>query len=345
MSRFNAISWGVAIGLSSTVHLMGLAMIPAAPPTDDERASGKQITVSVAVAAANAFPTPDGEVVTEPAMEATAADVEEPVEPVPHDAREVTSPPMQTATAATAAAEATASNLEQAEPDRQIPLSTTIQVARLADQMSSAQLIESTSDATPVESADNAKSVETTDRTEPVDSTSSVEPVATTSTAKPVKTTSTANPVVKVEKKKQTRKTTKPKKAAKKARKRAEQNSTAKRSASSRSKGANNSNAGSRGKSSRAAGRAKLASYLGRVKSKIRRQNRGAKASGVSVVAFSIAGSGSVLSVRLKKSSGNSTLDKAAVRMVRRAAPFGPIPPDAGRRKLSLSVPIRFRLR
>lgn len=349
MSRFNAISWGVAIGLSSTVHLMGLAMIPAAPPTDDERASGEQITVSVAVAAANAFPTPDSEVVTEPAMEASAADVEEPVEPVSHEAREVTSPALQTVAAAT--------------PDRQIPLSTTVQVARLSDQMSSAQLIESTSDATPVESTNsaepvatatstekvertsNAQPVESADSTEPVDTSKNAEPVATTSAAAPVETTRTAKPVVKVEKKTQPRKTTKPRKAAKKARKRAEQNSTAKRSASSRSKGANNSNAGSRGKSSRAAGRAKLASYLGRVKSKIRRQNRGAKASGVSVVAFSIAGSGSVVSVRLKKSSGNLTLDKAAVRMVRRAAPFGPIPPDVGRRRLSLSVPIRFRLR
>ncbi len=326
MSRFSTIKLAIAIVLSSAVHLMVFALMPGAPQIDDERASGDQVTVSVAVAAANAFPTPDSNAVSEPAMEATAAEVEKPLEPVPNDAQEVADPEMQTATEAVAAAEAEVTPSQPKTPGSEPALSTTVQVARLADQLSNAQAIEQTTAAVPVESQSTA---------EPVDSTSS---------AKPVETTDTAKPVVKAKKKTQTKKKAATRKKTKKAKRRAKKNSTARSSASSRRNGANGSNAGSRGKSNRAAGRAKLASYLGRVKSKIRRQNRGAKASGVSVVAFSISGSGSVAAVRLKRSSGNATLDKAAVRMVRRAAPFGPIPSDVGRRKLSLSIPIRFRL-
>ncbi|MEO1158992.1 MAG: TonB family protein [Pseudomonadota bacterium] len=316
--------------------------MPKAPQLDDERASGEQVTVSVAVAAANAFPKPDTNSVTEPAIEATAAEVEKPLEPVPNEAPDVTSPELQTAPEADAAAEAEATPSPAREPTSETALSTTVQVARLADDASRAQLIEDTSSAAPAESSNTA---------EPVESTDSAKPVESSKTVKPVETTDTAKPVAEPRKKKQAnKKIQKKKKAAarkkrKKAKRRAEKNSTARNSASSRRNGSNSSNAGSRGKSNRAAGRARLASYLGRVKSKIRRQNRGAKASGVSVVSFSIAGSGNVVRVRLKRSSGNATLDKAAVRMVRRAAPFGPIPPDVGRRKLSLSVPIRFRLR
>ncbi|MEO9875252.1 MAG: TonB family protein [Anderseniella sp.] len=334
MSRFKPVSLAVAIVLSSAVHLMAFAMMPTAPQLDDERASGDQVTISVAVAAASSFPTPQSKTVTEPAMEATAAEVEQPLEPVPAEASEVTNPEMQVAAEAPAAARMTPS--QPTEVRSETAPSTTVQVARLSDQLSSARVIESTSTATPVENMSTA---------EPVQSTDSAQPVENPEAAKPVETTDSAKPVVKAKKKRQSKKKAKARKKPKKTKRRARKNSTARSSASSRRNGVNINNAGSRGKSSRAAGRAKLASYLGRVKSKIRRQNRGAKASGVSVVSFSIAGSGNVVAVRLKRSSGNSTLDKAAVRMVRRAAPFGPLPPDVGRRKLSLSVPIRFRLR
>lgn len=336
MSRFKPISWAVAIVLSSAVHLAAFAMMPKAPQADDERASGDHVAVSVAVAAANAFPTPDSKAVTEPTMEATEAEVEKPLEPVPAEASEVTNSEMQKAAGATAAAESQVTPSPSAEPKSQPVLSTTVQVARLADQLSSAHPVEQASSATPVESISTA---------EPVEKTNSAKPVENLKAAPPVETTDTAKTVVKASKKKQSKKQAAVRKKNRKAERRVRKNSTARSSARSRRNGANSSNAGSRGKSSRAAGRARLASYLGRVKSKIRRQNRGAKASGVSVVSFSIAGGGNVVAVRLKRSSGNSTLDMVAVRMVRRAAPFGPIPPDVGRRKLSLSVPIRFRLR
>jgi len=334
MSRFSPIKLAIAIGLSSVVHLMVFALMPGAPQIDDERASGDQVTVSVAVAAANAFPKPDSNAVTEPAMEATATEMEEPLDPVQNEAPDVTNPELQTATEAPAAARMAPS--QPTEVKSETAPSTTVLVARLSNQLSRAQVIESTSTATPVESMSTA---------EPVESTNSAKPVESPKAARPVETTDSAKPVVKAKKKKQKKKKATSRKKPKKAKRRAKKNSTAKNSTGSRRNGANSSNAGSRGKSNRAAGHSKLASYLGRVKSKIRRQNRGAKASGVSVVSFSIAGSGNVLGVRLKRSSGNSTLDKAAVRMVRRAAPFGPIPPDVGRRRLSLSVPIRFRLR
>lgn len=336
MSRFSASSWIVAIGLASVIHLAAIVMMPKAPKLDDERAAGQQVAVSVAVAAANAFPTPDTNAVTEPSIAATAAEAEEPIEPVPNQVRDAADPEMYTASETTAAPEPAKTATQPTQVESKAAPSTTVQVARVADEMSRAQRIESTSTAEPEEGPSTA---------EPVDSTNSAKPVNSPSAARPVETTESAKPVVKANKKQQKKKKATVRKKTRKAKLRAKKNSAARNSASSRRDGANSSNAGSRGKSSRAAGRAKLASYLGRVKSKIRRQNRGAKASGVSVVAFSIGGGGSVSRVRLKRSSGNAILDKAAVRMVRRAAPFGPIPPDVGRRKLSLSVPIRFRLR
>lgn len=107
--------------------------------------------------------------------------------------------------------------------------------------------------------------------------------------------------------------------------------------------------AGQRGRSSKSAGTANLSSYLGRVVSRVKRQKRypasarRKKRSGTAIVAFTITRSGSATGIRLRKRSGTSALDKEALAMVRRAAPFGPIPP--GRSRLSLTIPIRFNAR
>ena len=65
-------------------------------------------------------------------------------------------------------------------------------------------------------------------------------------------------------------------------------------------------------------------------------------ASGVVVVAFSLDGSGHLVSVNVARSSGQSDLDAEAIATVRRAAPFPPPPAGAAR---SFSVPLGFRLR
>jgi protein TonB len=59
-------------------------------------------------------------------------------------------------------------------------------------------------------------------------------------------------------------------------------------------------------------------------------------------VAFTVSASGGVTAVRLAGSSGSAVLDKAALDAVRRAAPFPPIPEDAGRSSWSFTVPLVF---
>lgn len=108
---------------------------------------------------------------------------------------------------------------------------------------------------------------------------------------------------------------------------------------------------GDGGRSSTAVGRATLSSYLGRIASKVRRQKRYPKAAlrrktgGTAVVAFTITKRGTVKGVRLKRRSGNEALDREVLNMVRRAAPFPPIPKGTGRSRIALSIPVRFALR
>lgn len=149
----------------------------------------------------------------------------------------------------------------------------------------------------------------------------------------------------KPQKKKKTKVTKSKKKGSKKKRSRASA------AASSSRQGTSRKRAGDGGRSNKAAGRAKLSSYLGRVSSKVRRQKRypaserRKKKGGTVVVAFTITRGGSVTGVRLKRRSGNAALDREVLAMVRRAAPFPPIPREIGRSRLALSIPVRFKSR
>ena len=58
---------------------------------------------------------------------------------------------------------------------------------------------------------------------------------------------------------------------------------------------------------------------------------------GATLVAFSISGGGGLGSVGVARSSGSPALDRAAVQLIRRAAPFPPPPPGA-RRSYQVSV-------
>ncbi|WP_306151301.1 TonB family protein [Roseovarius sp. MMSF_3281] len=94
---------------------------------------------------------------------------------------------------------------------------------------------------------------------------------------------------------------------------------------------------GTRGRK-QAVGNAAASNYPGLV---MRRLSRAGKprvnARGASVVAFRISANGALGSVSLARSSGSSALDRAALRLVRRAAPF-PKPPQGARRSFSIQI-------
>ncbi len=76
-----------------------------------------------------------------------------------------------------------------------------------------------------------------------------------------------------------------------------------------------------------------------------KRYPRGARSrreEGVVRVSFAINESGSVISARVTRSSGNSELDQAALDMLRRASPVPAPPPGVGR---NIALPVEFSLR
>jgi protein TonB len=85
-------------------------------------------------------------------------------------------------------------------------------------------------------------------------------------------------------------------------------------------------------------------SYLGQVMARLQRARpAGTGQQGRAVVRFSILRSGAVGAIGLAASSGNSIVDQAALAMVRRAAPFPPLPPEFGPATMPLTVPVNFR--
>lgn len=66
---------------------------------------------------------------------------------------------------------------------------------------------------------------------------------------------------------------------------------------------------------------------------------------GVATVAFVVTAEGRIREVRIHKTSGESSLDDAALKALQRLNRFKPIPEVIGRRSWSMRVPIRFDLR
>ncbi len=93
-------------------------------------------------------------------------------------------------------------------------------------------------------------------------------------------------------------------------------------------------------------GNAAVSNYPGKVAAKLRRVSRtisrAAQASARSnaQVSFVVGAGGDVRSVRLVKSSGSPGLDDEALSIIRRAAPFPPIPAGAGRSNWAFTLPI-----
>lgn len=119
----------------------------------------------------------------------------------------------------------------------------------------------------------------------------------------------------------------------------------------SKTRGRRAEQAGDGGKRRGVSGKADMSNYLGKVVSRLQRQKRypsdarRKRIEGTAVVAFVISPNGSVGGIRLRKSAGNPALDKAALAMVRRAAPFPPFPKNSGRNRMPISVPVRFAVR
>ncbi len=90
---------------------------------------------------------------------------------------------------------------------------------------------------------------------------------------------------------------------------------------------------------SRAAGNAAVSNYPGQVQSRIARQRLPrVRGRGTAQVSFTVAANGSLAALGLAGSSGSAELDREAVSLIRRAAPF-PAPPAGA--QTSFTIPVR----
>jgi len=95
---------------------------------------------------------------------------------------------------------------------------------------------------------------------------------------------------------------------------------------------------------SRQAGNAAVSNYPGKVLQKLRRAlPRRSSGKGEVYISFRVSANGSVGSIRIARSSGSPALDSAALETVRRAAPFPPIPAEAGRSSWDFDLPLTFK--
>lgn len=102
-------------------------------------------------------------------------------------------------------------------------------------------------------------------------------------------------------------------------------------------RGAKAKTSGSGGRTQQA-GNAAVSNYPGKVMRKISRIPRPrVNARGSATIAFRISQSGGLAAVSVARSSGSSALDRAALRIVQRAAPF-PRPPSGARRSFSIKI-------
>lgn len=94
------------------------------------------------------------------------------------------------------------------------------------------------------------------------------------------------------------------------------------------------------------AGNAAVSNYPGKVAAKLRRAARSISRSAIRKakndvqVGFTVRADGSVGGIRITRSSGSPELDRAALTVVQRAAPFPPIPEGAGRSSWAFALPL-----
>jgi protein TonB len=66
-------------------------------------------------------------------------------------------------------------------------------------------------------------------------------------------------------------------------------------------------------------------------------------AKGNVIVTFTILANGTVSGLRIQKSSGKEAVDAAALKVVRAAAPFPPIPAETGKESWPMTLPMTFK--
>nr|WP_184874380.1 energy transducer TonB [Mesorhizobium sangaii] len=102
----------------------------------------------------------------------------------------------------------------------------------------------------------------------------------------------------------------------------------------------------SKGRKQTDAGNAAASRYSGAVASKLARANRRVSKSAQTtarnnaLVAFEVLADGSIVDLHLAKSSGSQELDQFALDLVRKQAPFPPIPPETGLLSWRFKAPI-----
>ena len=98
-------------------------------------------------------------------------------------------------------------------------------------------------------------------------------------------------------------------------------------------------------------GQASTSNYYGRLATWLARhkrypvQARRLRQEGTVKVTFTITGSGRVVSKRIVQSSGYELLDEEVQTMLERASPLPRIPSSLGRSRLTITLPVAFRLR
>jgi len=92
-------------------------------------------------------------------------------------------------------------------------------------------------------------------------------------------------------------------------------------------------------------GNASTSNYKGLVQRKLERAKKRVRvaAKGTVIVSFTISANGSVVNLRVRKSSGKPAIDKGALDIVRRASPFPAIPDETGLKSYPVSVPMTFK--
>jgi periplasmic protein TonB len=65
---------------------------------------------------------------------------------------------------------------------------------------------------------------------------------------------------------------------------------------------------------------------------------------GVVVIVFTISASGQIDTYRVSRSSGQDLLDSASRETIRRVGKFPPFPAELNRQKLTIEIPLAFRL-
>ncbi|CUA95824.1 energy transducer TonB family protein [Pannonibacter indicus] len=87
--------------------------------------------------------------------------------------------------------------------------------------------------------------------------------------------------------------------------------------------------------------------YKGQVQRALQRAMRRVRSreAGLATVSFVVSKDGSVSAIRISSSSGNPEVDEVALELVRRAAPFPPIPAEEGRSTWNFNVPVEITRR